>query len=801
MLIRYFFSLMLVFTFGPFTLVFGQKEVVKKRHTLTHELSPEDQALFYTLYEKTIATDPPPGEVFNVAEYEKMESVLIAYPGNFGLPVDLIATLSEEINVITLVENNAQLDYVTGFYSDNGVNMDQVQFMVTDVDSYWTRDYGPWFVRYGEEQIGMVDFIYNRPSRPNDNAIPSYLAGELATEWFGMDLITAGGNYMTDGYRKSSSSDLVWDENPLITPADIDQLLETYCGVDEYYVLADPNNTYIDHIDCWGKFLDVDKVLIRAVPEFHPQYDEIEATATFFSSQPSAWGHPYEVIRVWTPNNEPYSNSLIVNDRVFVPMMGGPNDEAALETYAEAMPGYEILGFAGAWESTDALHCRTKGMADRDMLYITHFPLLGIQPEQSGYLIEAELTAYSGHAINPDNVWLHYWVNENEPDSMLMIFLEDQTYQASLPSFAFGSKVSYYLSASDLGNHTAMHPLIGAPDPHVFYVGDQLLPNIELNLASAQVNAPINDSANFTFTVSNTGTLPLTYQLEPQTAVTADLVFALPDGPDPNTWNDNTLTEMNWTVLEVNNTPGEMAGLTLSFDWNVDQYVNESTLYIESPSGTQSVLAAGIPDGNYSLSTSAFDGEPLDGTWTIWITDSYGDGGHQATNVSLTLTRSYTLYEWLSLEPIDGTVQPEGSATIEALCDATALPAGVYEGSVLILSNDPDSGAITLPVEFTVDDPTGLEMQDASDFDLQVYPNPFSESVIFLATLRYDESLILDIYTMDGRRIKRLSATTSRMHLLHWDGKDSGGQAVAAGVYYYKCTVGETTQAGKLIFR
>jgi len=28
------------------------------------------------------------------------------------------------------------------------------------------------------------------------------------------------------------------------------------------------------------------------------------------------------------------------------------------------MPGYEVLPFTGTWESTDALHCRVKGIPD-----------------------------------------------------------------------------------------------------------------------------------------------------------------------------------------------------------------------------------------------------------------------------------------------------------------------------------------------------------------------------------------------------------------------------------------------------
>ena len=72
-------------------------------------------------------------------------------------------------------------------------------------------------------------------------------------------------------------------------------LMESYYGIDTYHVLPDPNNTYIDHIDCWGKYLSPTKVLIREVPQNHPQYNEIEYVASYFSESLTEWGYPWEV--------------------------------------------------------------------------------------------------------------------------------------------------------------------------------------------------------------------------------------------------------------------------------------------------------------------------------------------------------------------------------------------------------------------------------------------------------------------------------------------------------------------------
>ncbi len=105
-------------------------------------------------------------------------------------------------------------------------------------------------------------------------------------------------------------------------------------------------------------------MLIREVPTSHPQYNDIEEVATYFENTLTASGTEWEVFRVYTPNDQPYTNSLILNNKVFVPIMNSQWDDDALEVYQAAMPDHEILGFTGSWQSTDALHCRVKGIPD-----------------------------------------------------------------------------------------------------------------------------------------------------------------------------------------------------------------------------------------------------------------------------------------------------------------------------------------------------------------------------------------------------------------------------------------------------
>ena len=316
-------------------------------------------------------TDPPPGPVRAVAEYEPMQGVLIRYP--FGISTSLIREMAEDVIIYCLVSTWSENSAYNSMNSAD-VNMDNVEFILGSTDSYWTRDYGPWWVVDGNGEYSIVDFTYNRP-RYNDNQAPFKVSEHLDIPYYSADFIATGGNYMTDGFGIAASAHIAYTENnecntndddsiPLPPCEYVDDIMDDYYGINTFHVVADPNDEYIDHIDCWGKYLSSTKVLIRRVPTSHSQYSMIEEVASYFSSTLTNEGIPWEVYRVYTPSDQPYTNSLILNNKVFVPIMSSAWDDDAIAVYEEALPDHEILGFTGSWQSTDALHCRVKGIPD-----------------------------------------------------------------------------------------------------------------------------------------------------------------------------------------------------------------------------------------------------------------------------------------------------------------------------------------------------------------------------------------------------------------------------------------------------
>lgn len=434
-----------------------------------HWLSAEEMHKKYEVSKSFQETPPPIGPVRNVAEFDQMQGVLVRYP--FGIPIDLVKQMAEDVMVTTIVLNSTQQATVTSQYQAAGVNMAHCNFLLAPTDSYWTRDYGPWFESDSSHQIGIVDFPYNRP-RPNDDEIPKKVAEMLGIPWFGMNVIHTGGNYMTDGLGISSSTDLVWSENPTQPHDSIAAKVKRYLGIDPYLVEPDPNGTYIDHIDCWGKYLAPDKILIRKVPPSHPQYAQIEATANFYANTPCSYGYNYRVFRVNTPNDQPYTNSLILDKKVFVPIMNSSWDDSAIAAYQAAMPGYDIRGIIGnpstPWVSTDALHCRCMGLADIGQLYIHHIPLTGNQPAQDNFLLSADLIPCSDSAVYNDSVLIWYQVNSGNYQKINMINTSGLHYTGLIPKQPAGSVIHYYLYAADKSGHNATMPFMGPADPFTF---------------------------------------------------------------------------------------------------------------------------------------------------------------------------------------------------------------------------------------------------------------------------------------------------------------------------------------------
>ena len=454
--------------------------------------------------ENFVETDPPTGTPRFVAEFEPMQGVMIRYP--LGIPTSLVAQLSNNCHVYCIVSSSYQSQAQSTFQSA-GVNMSNVTFVNAQSDSYWVRDYGPWYI-FEDRHPAIVDNIYNRP-RPNDDNMSGVFANFWNIPMYGMNLQHTGGNMMEDGRGHGVSDDLVFQENGN-NETNVRNKMRDYLGIDPYHVTIDPQGDYIAHVDCWGKYLAPDKILIAQLPQSNPRYQYYEQVAEYFETTNCCWGYPYHVYRVQEPGGStlaPYTNSLILNKTVYVPMGSNTTyNNQAIQVYQEAMPGYEIIGVTNndyyiSWENTDALHCRTRGVMDFGMLFVDHRDVkFGVQEWQDSIAITSKFIAYSGQDLKQDSLLVYYSIDGGEYQVAHMTATgEPDEYVGYIKGYQGESEINYYVFGADESGRRYTQPVFAELDPHHFtmeaYTPTE--PTISVN------EIVFDEITNVTFTITN----------------------------------------------------------------------------------------------------------------------------------------------------------------------------------------------------------------------------------------------------------------------------------------------------------
>ena len=523
-----------------------------------HYLS-EEEMYNTTRGENFVETDPPAGEPRFVGEFEPMQGVMIRYP--LGIPESLVVQLANNCHVYCIVSNSYQSGAQNTF-QNAGVNMNNVTFVNGPTDSYWIRDYGPWYI-FEDREPAIVDNIYNRP-RPNDDNVSGVFANFWNIPMYGMNLEHTGGNMMEDGRGHGVSDELVVQENGY-NETNVRNKMRDYLGIDPYHITIDPQGDYIAHVDCWGKYLAPDKILIARVPQSNSHYNDYEAVAQYFETTNCCWGYPYRVYRVDEPGGytlAPYTNSLILNHSVYVPL--GTNstyNEQALAVYREAMPGYEIVGvqnnsYSIGWENTDALHCRTRGVMDFDMLFVDHRDVVyGEQEWQESIPITSKFIAYSGQPLKQDSLLVYYSIDGGAYQVAHMTATGNpDEYVGYITGYQGGSEINYYVFGADESGHRYTQPVFADLDPHHFTM-EQHEPTGELvvnpdtlwfdEMGNPQSFIIRNETANPVVILSasfengdnlyfapGTPTFPITLQTGEFATVFVDYFYLLPPGKD-----------------------------------------------------------------------------------------------------------------------------------------------------------------------------------------------------------------------------------------------------------------------------
>jgi agmatine deiminase len=471
-----FFLLFTFISLGTFT--FSQ-EPLPKGMTPAERLVWDE---YLKNYPTSKGTNPPAKQPRTPSEWDEAQGVIITWAAYTSNLREIVRHAKEVVKVYIVCGNPSN---VQNYLAQGGISADNIEFITANFNSVWVRDYGPQSIYLSEtNELAFVDWIYNRP-RPYDDVIPSVMANHMNLPIYQMTegankLIATGGNFMTDGYKQGFSSNLILSENNTITEAQIDTIKKRYMGIEPYIKMTTLPYDGIHHIDMHMKLLDEETLLVGEYPTGVADGPQIEANLSYIlNNYRSVYGTPFRVVRIPMPPDEtgkypPYSdyltytNSIILNNLVLVPIYGLSQDNQALEIYRDAMPGYKVVGInmRNVIPASGAIHCITREIAANDPIFINHAPIRGnVTYSLSGYRVDAFIETQSG--VQEASL---YWTTDIESGfNHVPMWMEQDTFRAIIPKVSGDTEVHYFISVTNWNGKTISKPIVGEDGPYTFY--------------------------------------------------------------------------------------------------------------------------------------------------------------------------------------------------------------------------------------------------------------------------------------------------------------------------------------------
>ena len=269
----------------------------------------------------------PTGPVVCPPEYAPCAGIIIAWEGPTSWK-DILANMTVQITtrpesqgakVWIAVDSSTEGSSTASLLDSRGADLSRVEFVVRQTDSIWMRDYGPRFIYEGGVRA-IVDHTYNRP-RFADNLFPDYFSSTNGYEQYQIPLVHGGGNFHLAADQDAWATELIQDENPSLSAAQIVDLWRDFQNLETE--LTDALPSFIDatqHIDMWMIPVSDNTIIVSDWPS-QPGTTQ-DSVCDQFAIDAQNLG--YTVVRApavaLSGTHYTYTNAVIVNDLVLMPV-------------------------------------------------------------------------------------------------------------------------------------------------------------------------------------------------------------------------------------------------------------------------------------------------------------------------------------------------------------------------------------------------------------------------------------------------------------------------------------------------
>jgi len=340
------------------------------------------------------------------AEWEPHEGTWLQWPHRQLEPgydmkqehtwLQMVAALFEHEMVHVIVRDERQRDHVAYQLDYFGIGCDNVDLHIIPTNDVWARDNGPIFVVNDRSELAITDWTFNgwgeRFEHELDNQVPAIIGASLELEVHKPPLVLEGGAVEVNGrgtFMATRSSILDVYRNPGKSQFDVERILSQYLGVDHFIWLTGAGrgecekwgDTTDSHIDIVARFTNESTVLYNWTEDesdprctmFAEHLEELKTATTENGKALTLIPLPvpkdgvFQVASssLWRSSkftDAAYSNYLVANGVILVPVFGNVCDEDAKSIIKEQFPDREIIAIdaVSLTEDGGAIHCVTQ---------------------------------------------------------------------------------------------------------------------------------------------------------------------------------------------------------------------------------------------------------------------------------------------------------------------------------------------------------------------------------------------------------------------------------------------------------
>ena len=329
------------------------------------------------------------------------------YPG-YGVKLESIwlemtRVLHEHVKVRIVVGGEPQRDRLQAQFRHFGFNLSGIELMVIPHDDVWARDNGPIFVLDSAGQLAVTSWNFNgwggRSPSTRDMGVARTVASMLDLPLVKAPFTAEGGAMEVDGngtFMATRSSILNANRNPDLDLFEAEKVFSNLLGVERFIWLSGAPPDICEklgdctdyHIDIAARFTPGGAILFcDSIDKSDPRYHYLARHRAELEGAVDAQGKPFDLIALPTPKvystgiasigiqnmsgasqnpgrltDASYTNYLVTNGLVVVPVYGCAEDERAKAILEELFPGRSVIGIPtlSLTEEGGAIHCVTQ---------------------------------------------------------------------------------------------------------------------------------------------------------------------------------------------------------------------------------------------------------------------------------------------------------------------------------------------------------------------------------------------------------------------------------------------------------